>query len=159
MTRLPIPDWAAEIDTAEFTDPALLKSRAAKFERTIKRRNILEYAAGGLAAVLFGAFAFGAAIYGEYVFSAAAVLCVGSILVVLWQLAKRGSFHSALPEQSCLDHLRTQYERQYEALRSVPLWYLGPIGLGLTGFYAAFAFRFAQVGGWHKALEGVAQPV
>ncbi len=159
MSQFPIPQWAAAVDDAQFTDPALIETRAAQFERTIKRRNVLEYAAGGLALVLFGALAIGALAIGEYLFAAAGALCIGSILVVLWQLNARGSYRPAPPEATCLEHLRAQYKRQYEALRSVPVWYLGPFAIGLTGFYGAFAYRFAQVGGWEKALEGVWLPM
>ena len=159
MTNFPIPEWATQVDNAQFTDPALVQTRAAKFERTIKRRNILEYAAGALAATLFGAQAIGAALIGEYLFAAAGALCALSVLVVLWQLHKRGSYRPAPPEASCLDHLRAQYQRQYEALRSVPRWYLGPITLGLLGFYATTAYKAAQTIGWTKAIEGIGQPV
>lgn len=159
MSHFPIPEWAAQVDNAQFTDPALVQSRAARFERTIKRRNIIEYAAGALAAALFGAFAVGAAAMGEYLFAAAGALCIACVAVVLWQLNARGSYRPSPPEASCLEHLRAQYQRQYEALRSVPRWYLGPLAFALLGFYAAFAYRFAQVGGWEKAFEGLWQPV
>lgn len=159
MSHFPIPEWAAQVDDAQFTDPALVQTRAAKFERTIKRRNILEYAAGALAATLFGAQAIGAAAIGETLLAAAGALCALCVLVVLWQLHQRASYRAAPPEASCLEHLRAQYQRQYEALRSVPRWYLGPLALGLLGTYAAMAYTSAQMNGWDKAIEGIGQPV
>lgn len=159
MSHFPIPEWAADIDDAQFTDPALVKTRAAKFERTIKRRNILEYAAGALCFVLFGAMAVASAYKGEFVFAAAAALCLLCVGVVMWQLNARGSYQPSPPEENCLTHLRGQYERQYRALRSVPLWYLGPLAFAIFVFYAAMIVQFTQIGGLAKALEGTWQPM
>lgn len=154
MSQFPIPDWAANVADAQFTDPALVKGRAVKFERTIKRRNWIEYAAGALAAALFGALGIASYLKGEYLIAGANALCVACVLVVLWQLHARGSYRPSLPEESCLNHLRSQYNRQYHALRSVPIWYLGPLAVGIYGFYAVLMFKFAQIGGWAKAFEG-----
>ena len=159
MSRFPIPEWAADIDDAQFTDPAKVKTRAVKFERTIKRRNFIEYAAGALSFVLFGGLAIASAYKGEFFFAAPAALCVICVGVVLWQLNKRGSYQPSPPEETCLTHLRGQYERQYEALRTVPLWYLGPLALGIFSFYAAMIVQFTQLGGFAKALEGTWQPI
>jgi len=159
MSQFPIPEWAALIDDAQFTDPAQVQARAEAFESTIKWRNILEYAAGALAVGLFAALSIGAIAIGEYIFAAAGLFVAVCVMVVLWQLHKRGSHQPARLEMPCLDHLRSQYERQYHALRTVPVWYLGPVALGLAGFYAAFAFKFARVGGWMEAAEALWQPV
>ncbi|MEM7700608.1 MAG: hypothetical protein AAF251_01590 [Pseudomonadota bacterium] len=159
MSQLPIPEWAATVDDAQFTDPAKVKARAAKFERTIRRRNVIEYAAGALC---IAGFAYGgvfAALEAEYLMAFALAFCIGCILLVLWQLNARGSYLLAPPEETCLQHLRGQYVRQYHALRSVPVWYLGPIALGLSAVYAAMILRFAQMGGLAKALEGTWQPI
>jgi len=159
MSQFPIPEWAAHVDDAQFTDPALVQTRATKFERTIKRRNLLEYAAGALCFVLFGALAIGGVSKGEPLFAAGAALCVVCVGIVLWQLNARGSYRPPLPEESCLDHLRSQYHRQYEALRAVPVWYLGPLAVGVFGFYALMIIQFSRVGGLAKALEGTWQPM
>ncbi|MEM7688168.1 MAG: hypothetical protein AAF291_04030 [Pseudomonadota bacterium] len=159
MTQLPIPEWAAAVADAEFTDPALIQKRASKFERTIKRRNILEYAAGALCVVLFGALAIGGVMKSEYLFAAGGALCVVCTGIVIWQLHARGSYRLPLPEESCLDHLRSQYQRQYDALHSVPVWYLGPLAVGVFGFYALMIVQFTQIGGLGKALEGTWKPI
>ena len=62
------------------------------------------------------------------------------------------------PEDDCATHLRRQYERQYEALRTVPIWYVGPFMPGLLGFYLAVTARVAEVIGWGNALTGIAGP-
>ncbi|MEM1195524.1 MAG: hypothetical protein AAGH57_05425 [Pseudomonadota bacterium] len=159
MSYFPIPDWAAELDTAAFTDPAQLETRAAKFERTIKRRNRIEYAAGALCVLGFGAASFFAFRETQHLIAGAFAFCTACVLVVLWQLSVRGSYRASQPEESCLSHLRGQYERQYRALRDVPQWYLGPIALGVIAVYAAMITKFAEMGGLAKALGGTWQPM
>lgn len=159
MSHLPIPEWGAQVADAEFTDPAKLQARAAKFEGTIKRRNFLEYAASVLCVIAFGSSSFGALSVGEYGIGAAFAFCVVCVMAVLWQLNARGSYRPIPPEESCLAHLRGQYQRQYEALRSVPVWYLGPIALGLASVYTAMLVKFTQVGGLAKAFEGTWLPM
>ena len=159
MSQFPIPDWAAQVDDAQFTDPALLQTRARKFERTIKRRNFIEYAAGALCLVAFGSMSVAGIAEGQPVFAAASSLCMVCVLIVLWQLNKRGSYEPLRPEDSCRNHLREQYERQYKALRSVPVWYLGPLAVGVFGFHGAMLVQFATIGGWTKALEGTWQTI
>ena len=159
MSQFPIPDWVSDTDDAHFTDPALLHTRAQKFARTITRRNFIEYAAGALCLVAFGSMSVGGVVKGQPVFAAASSLCVVCVLIVLWQLTKRGSYEPLRPEDSCLNHLRDQYERQYKALRSVPIWYLGPLAVGVFGFYATMLFQFAMIGGWAKAFEGTWQAI
>ncbi len=159
MSHFPIPEWAAHVGDAEFTDPTLVQTRAAKFEKTIKRRNVIEYAAGALCLVGFGVAAAGAFQAAEYLIAGAFAFSSACVLVVLWQLNARGSYRPSPPEESCLAHLRGQYERQYDALRTVPMWYLGPIALGVFSVYAAMIIKFTQVGGLAKALEGTWQPL
>lgn len=159
MSQFPIPGWAADVADAQFTDPVLLNERATKFERTVKRRNLVEYAAGALCLIAFGAMSIGGVVEGQLVFAAASALCFVCVLVVLWQLQKRGSYEPLRPEDNCLSHLRDQYDRQYKALRSVPLWYLGPLAVGVFGFHTAMIAQFAMIGGLSKALEGTWQTI
>lgn len=159
MSQFPIPEWAVAVDDAQFTDPALVKTRAAKFERTIKCRNFIEYAAALLCVIMFGALCAFGIMKGELVFSAGGALCTACTMVVAWQLHKRGSYEPQRPEESCLEHLRAQYQRQYDALRTVPLWYLGPLAVGVFGFYAIMIVQFTIVGDFAKAMEGTWQPI
>lgn len=159
MSSFPIDLWITQLPDARFTDPAECRMRATRFERTVRLRNVIEYAAGGLALVLFAGLFAAALSRGEVLIAAAGALCAVCVGVVLWQLHARGSLNPVRPEQSCLDHLRGQYRRQYDALRSVPQWYLGPPTLGLGALYAAITVRAADSIGWASALEGMAWPV
>ncbi|MEE4154208.1 MAG: hypothetical protein V2I27_08615 [Erythrobacter sp.] len=155
MSTFPLPEWASDPGPAAFTDPALIEARATRFARTIRRRNIVEYAAGGLVLVVFTIAAFFAASVGEWLIGAACSLVALGDGVMMWQLHARASLAPPSPEQSCRDHLRAQYMRQYEALRTVPVWYLAPLVPGGVAFYVAVTARVADVIGWRAALEDV----
>lgn len=159
MSNFPIPEWATSVEDAQFTDPAQVQTRAAKFERTIKRRNFIEYAAGAFCIISFGGLAYGSLQMTEYLIAGAYALCIACVVFVLWQLRARGSHRPLRPEESCLDHLRDQYLRQYNALRTVPQWYLGPLTLGVITVYTTMIIKFSQMGGLAKALEGIWQPL
>lgn len=154
MNTPPLPQWQSASTSAAFSEPSECSVRATKFERTIRRRNFLEYAAGIVVSIVMGASAFGAFSEGETAIGAALVLTVVGVAVVLWGLHSRGSNLSRRPEDPCLVHLRRQYQRQYEALKAVPLWYIGPIIPGIAFLYFAIVSRVAERIGWSQALEG-----
>lgn len=158
MSLPPLPAWQSAAKDAHFSDPATCALRASKFERTIRIRNLAEYAAGGLMIVLFGASAIGALIMGETLIGLAMMLTVGGVAVVLWGIARRASNLDRWDEEPCLDHLARQYRRQYEALMRVPVWYIGPLVPGIIALFAAVAAGVAEVTGWQAALVGITQP-
>ena len=159
MTLPPFPAWQNTASEAEFSDPAACAARASKFERTIRRRNLIEYAAGALVIVLFAASSAGAMIKGEWMIALSMALTVVGAVVVMWGLHRRASNLARHPEDPCVLHLRRQYERQYEALRDVPKWYLGPLIPGVALFYISVTLGTAKVTGWAEALDGMVWPV
>lgn len=159
MNRPPIPGWHDEGRDAAFSDPAACNARATAFERKIRRRNFIEYAAGVLVTVLFGGSALGAIAKGEVLITAGLLTIIVGVWVALWNLRQRGSNLERRPEEPCLDHLKRQYRRQYEALRAVPLWYIGPMVPGVALFYFGVAEGVARTLGWSEALSGLAKPV
>lgn len=156
MTTPPLPQWQTASTNAAFSEPFECSVRASKFERTIWRRNVIEYAAAVFISIVMGASAVGAFVKGETAVGAALALTVVGVGVAMWGLHKRGSNLARLPEDPCLVHLRRQYERQYEALRAVPLWYIGPLIPGVALLYIAVTARVAEKTGWMQALEGIA---
>lgn len=150
--------WSAIAPDASFSAPSACAQRAALFERKIKRRNRIEYAAGALAIGLLAIFGIGAIAIGEYAIAAASGAIVAGVAVVLWQLARRGGSLDKRPEEPCLEHLRRQYRQQYAALQSVPLWYIGPLVPGIALFYFAIGAGVAREIGWTAALQGLAGP-
>ncbi len=156
MTNTPFTQWKLTGGEASFSSPSECSKRASKFERTIHRRNLIEYAAGVFIAALMGASGVGAFIKGEALIGASLLITVLGVFVVMWGLHKRGSNLQRHPEDPCLVHLRRQYERQFEALRAVPLWYIGPLVPGVTLLYLAVTARVAETIGWIDALGGIA---
>ena len=159
MTLPPIPGWQAQAGDAAFSDPATCAVQATKFERQIRRRNWIEYAAGVLVTFLFGGTAISAFAKGELLIGLSAAMIIAGTGLVLWSLHKRASNLDRRPEDRCLDHLRRQYEHQYRALRDVPLWYIGPFIPGLVLFYVAIVASTAEVTGWGSALKAAVTPM
>lgn len=159
MTKPPFPLWTEEAQGAAFTDPAEIARRANAFERTIRRRNMIEYAAGGIVLVPAALAAIAAAWKGEYAFAFALGVLAAGIVVVLRNLARRAGNLDPHPEEPCLAHLERQYRRQYEALLSVPAWYVGPFVPGFVLLYGTVTWKTAEALGWRAAVEGMAVPV
>ena len=69
------------------------------------------------------------------------VLTLIGTAVVLWNLHARASAEKRHPEEDCRSHLVAQYRRQADALRKVPLWYIGPLLPGVLGVYGTVGFK------------------
>ena len=146
--------WQAEDAAGIFTRPEELVHRTSRFERQVRRRNLIEYAAGALLLCLeVPAFVMFVAI-GEPMMAGAMVLMALGTLWVLWNQYKRASMQRRRPEEDCRSHLVAQYRRQAEALRTVPLWYIGPLLPGVLGVYGAVAFKaIGKVDAWDILAE------
>lgn len=147
--------WTERALTATFSEPGECETRATAFERTVRRRNMMEYAAGALVIVLFGALGVMFASAGEWLIAATNIAMVSAAIFVIAKLQRDGSVQARLPEQSCRDHLRGQLARQRDLLRGVPKWYLAPFLPGLLGFYIVITAKVAEHQGWDAAVEGV----
>src|SRR5687767_3044476 len=107
-----------------------IRIHAGRFQRRIRFRNAIEYAAGLIVVPAFAAWAWTAP---DVITKAGAALTVIGALFCLWQLHVRGGARPA-PEASAaalLDFHRRELVRQRDALRSVWLWYLGPFVPGM----------------------------
>jgi len=155
----PFPAWQSAMSDAQFSDTDQCTKLAGKFERQIRIRNFIEYGAGAFVLLLFGATTIGAVIKGDMLIAFSMAVTVAGVLIVLWGLWKRASNLERRPEDPCITHLRRQYQRQFEALSAVPLWYLGPLIPGMALFFFVVTFRVAQVAGWSTAVGGILQPV
>lgn len=133
--------WRTDGAQDSFTNPEDLVNRSTAFERTIRRRNLIEYAAGVLLLCLEVPAFVMFAVSGEPLMAGAMVLMFVGTLVVLWNLYKRASMQRRRPEEDCRSHLVAQYRRQADALRTVPLWYIGPLLPGVLGVYGAVTFK------------------
>lgn len=138
--------WQAEGAAEGFADPATLTKRSTAFERRIRRRNFIEYAAGALLLCLEAPALVMFATLGEMLMAGAIGLMLIGTLWVLWNQYKRASSQRRRPEEDCRSHLIGQYRRQAEALRTVPVWYIGPLLPGVLGIYGTVAIEAARRG-------------
>ena len=159
MSPSPLPLWTAAASDAAFTAPEACVARASAFERRIARRNRRERIAGLIQLPFWGGLGGFFLWEGEWLIGLALLLCGAGVLVVLRNLARRASNLAPQPEEPCLTHLERQYRRQYDALQSVPLWYVGPLVPGTLAVFAAVTAGVAESKGWIAALEGALWPV
>ena len=158
MTSLPFPKWTARGQDAAFTAPAKMAQTADRFDRTIRRRNRIEYAAGIFGVIVSLALAALFAAIGEFAQAAPVSVLGAGFLIVMRNLRRRASRLDRFPEEPCIDHLRRQYRQQAHALRSVAGWYVAPLVPGFIAMQAAIVWDTAQVQGWAHALAANGWP-
>lgn len=110
---------------------AELRDRAGQFHRKIRRRNLLEYAGGGLALLVLVVIAWLVPITSLRI---GTVLLAAGVCTALWQLRRRGTPLSPPVDGgqlSLMDFQRRELERQSKTLRSATTWYLLPLVPGL----------------------------
>ncbi|WP_375291329.1 hypothetical protein [Qipengyuania sp.] len=151
--------WNAIATDAAFDDPQRCAARATRFERTIRRRNLIEFAAAGLIIPLFATGAIAAGYIGMWGMVAGCTMIIAGTLAIIGWLFKDGLNLRREPEVSCRDHLRAQYVRQRDLLRAVPKRYLAPLLPGMAAIYATVIVGVAQTRGWTVAIQGVWAPM
>ncbi|MEL7689643.1 hypothetical protein [Citromicrobium bathyomarinum] len=141
--------WHAHAAENAFTQPEDLMNRTSSFERQVRRRNVIEYLAGALVIALTIPMV---ALFVSIGFTGMALsmaLVALGVIIVLWNLRRRASAEVRRPEVECRTHLLAQYRRQADALRKVPLWYIGPLIPGVLAVYATIGLRaVGQVEAW-----------
>lgn len=124
-----------------------LAEQAAKLQGTVSRRNRREVIA---AIVIAPVFLFYAWFCPHWLSQLGALLTVVGMGVVVWQMGRRASARP-LPESwagSLLAFHRSELVRQRDALRSVWLWYVGPITPGITLFICGRQIENGQWQPW-----------
>ena len=151
--------WQADGKPDSFTRPEDLMNRSSAFERKVRIRNIAEYAAGAI--VIAGACWMAAMFVGmgELAMAGAMVLTVLGACAVMWNLHARASAEKRRPEEDCRAHLIAQHRRQADALRKVPLWYIGPLLPGVLGVYGTVAIKAIGVEPWSEILANIGGPL
>lgn len=159
MSNPPFSQWRDDAADATFSPPADCRKRADKFGRQIRIRNAIEYGAGALVCVLFGASGIAALIKGELLIALSMALIVIGACLIVWSLHRRASNLVRQPEEPCLEYLRRQYRRQFDALNAVPKWYIGPLLPGVAMLYLVITAKAAEKIGWTAAFAGIAEPL
>jgi uncharacterized membrane protein YfcA len=109
-----------------------IRSRAGKFEKKIRWRNVREYGAGAIAGVFLG---FSIASTRNVLDRAAFALLIVGMVYALYQLHRKGQVRSMPGEmgtEPSLQFYRTQLERQRDLVSNVWAWYLWPFVPGLV---------------------------
>lgn len=118
-------------------DVDALRRDAVRFERTIRRRNLVEVFAAGLVVAVFGA---GAVARGPDGAGLGLALVALGGLVIAAVIVLRGEGPRPRPGESTarfLDGYREEMLYQARLLRWVPLWYLGPFVPGMALFFGS----------------------
>ncbi len=123
--------------------------RARRFEKTVRGRNLREYAGVGMVLLMFGFAASRAKDWTQ--FAPPLLMCAGALLTG-WLLRKYGTPLRLPPSLEGIDLLRfyrTEVERQRRLLSTVWRWYLGPL---IPGFLAIFIGQMARRPDWKTAV-------
>jgi hypothetical protein len=116
-----------------------LQSRAGKFRSTIAWRNAREAAAAAVVVAGFGAFLFWVR---NPIIRAGAGLIIFGCLYATYRLFRNGTARDLPAElglRNSIEFHRNELQRQYDLLRGVWRWYLGPFLPGLAVFLAGDA--------------------
>lgn len=109
-----------------------IRKKAQKVERTIRRRNGIEYVAAAFVVAIFGYYIWH---FHEWFMRIGSGLVIAGAAYMVFQLHRRGSAASApadLGLTTGLDFYRKELERQRALLSSVWRWYPGPFVPGLA---------------------------
>jgi hypothetical protein len=109
---------------------ALVKSRAVRFERQIRRRDWREMIAAAVGAVLIAP----AAVHSGLVTRLGVVIVIAGLLLIVVKLGRARLAHAAprvdAPVSAFLQAERARIDAQIGLLRTVLWWYVAPIAIG-----------------------------
>lgn len=115
------------------------RRRNRDLHRKVKRRDLIETTVALLMVPVFGVFAWLAFGKGEWLTAFASAFLIGWCLYVPWRLHKtRKLIPDPETSNDMLGYLKTERratQGQYDLLRGVLRWYLGPAGFGVLLFY------------------------
>lgn len=125
-------EWAGMSADAAFISPEQAQRKLDTFERKIARRNWIEYTAGAITGPFFAFYAWTSFTDGEVRLGLGWIAMLAGIILCLINLHRYGSNAPNDPAQSVLSNLRSQMQRQRDALASIARWYVGPLLPGLV---------------------------
>ena len=126
--------WGAQAVEPDLVTVEQIRVNANKFQSRVQRRNRIEYAAGVLVIAGFGSYLW---IFPTLLMRMGSLLIIaGAIFIMAW-IYFRASVNPIPSQISFMDYMsryREELRRQQTALRTVWLWYLGPLVPGLVLF-------------------------
>lgn len=139
--RDPLRDLWAGQETGGFAMPLEeVRRKARGFQKTIRRRNMMEYAASIFVLIVFGGVA---AVVPDWGVRAGAGLIMLGTLYVVWKLHTMARAAGAAEMDAALsltDFHKGELLRQRAALATVWRWYLMPFVPGMIVFLSAVSF-------------------
>lgn len=142
--------WTAQHADARAPSPAELTERARMLRRRVWRRDATEYAAGSLAAGVFGWMGVVSPDWGVRI---ACLVQIAGLIVVMRNLwTRRPVDDPAALDRDALSHLRALLTAQRDVLASVGRWYIAPMLPGMILFLGAVSRVTATNTGWGPAL-------
>jgi drug/metabolite transporter (DMT)-like permease len=126
--------WGAQAMEPDLVSVEQIRANADKFQSAVQRRNRIEYAAAVFVIAGFGLYLW---IFPTPLMRLGSLLIIaGTIFIVVW-IRFRASTNPIPSQVSFMDYIsryREELRRQQTALRTVWLWYLGPLVPGLMVF-------------------------
>ncbi len=114
-------------------DPVTLehvRAQATAFQKKIRRRNLIEYLAMPVVVLGFAPLLFATH---SWMLQTGGALIIAATAFIAWQLHRRGSARAGPESGAALaDFHRSELVRQQTAVRSVAVWYLGPMIPGIV---------------------------
>uniref|UniRef100_A0A7V4XRT1 Uncharacterized protein n=1 Tax=Acidobacterium capsulatum TaxID=33075 RepID=A0A7V4XRT1_9BACT len=124
--------WRSGSEESYIVSVEELRARAKQLSTSVRRRNLAEYCAAAVVAVIDGYYFVH---FGGLLARAGSALMLAAIAWIVWHLHQHGSTGS-MPAQAqrSLDFLTGELIRQRDLLRHVWNWYLLPLVPGMTLF-------------------------
>ena len=116
-----------------------MRMRATAFQRQVRQRNLVEYVAAAFVTVIFGWYAT-FPIPATPLWPAANIMIIAGVVVVVLNLhclARATTLPDNTTAANLIDFQRKELIRQRDALKSVWLWYIGPMVPGLIVWFIA----------------------
>lgn len=130
---------------------AQIHHEAERLQARVRRRNLIEYAAGAVAMLFF----LPVMVVGHgWMMRAGAGLVIAGMLFIFWRLSRVGPARSPVPSAAgagaaLVDFQRDELIRQRDALRGVGTWYLAPV---LPGFALLLLGRWFGAPAAHRTV-------
>lgn len=116
-----------------------MRVKAKRFEKKIRRRNYIEYAAALLVVVIFGWYAT-FPVPATPLWPIANMMIIAGILLVVWNLHRKARAATPPLDASAttlIDFQRAEFVHQRDALKTVWRWYILPVVPGLIVWFIA----------------------
>ena len=131
--------WQAMPTTPVAITADEMRTRASAFQRKVRHRNLVAYIAAAFVTVIFGWYAT-FPVPATPLWPIANIMIIAGVLVVVWnlhRLARATALPNSASAASLIDFQRKELIRQRDALKSVWLWYIGPMVPGLIVWFIA----------------------